>query len=59
VVVGNIGTVHTGRNKNEATKTFNAYKKISKAGHGRAGGEMVALFCDGEEIGMYWGSLGD
>lgn len=44
VVVGNIGTVHTGNNKAKANKMFNSYVRDSKSGYGRAAGEHVTMF---------------
>ena len=44
VVVGNIGTVHTGKNKKDALKAFNEWSKLSKDGYGNAAGESVTLF---------------
>lgn len=44
VVVGNIGTVHTGL----ANKWCGEYKRQSDSGVGRAAGEPVTLFVDGE-----------
>ena len=41
VIVGNIGSVHRGTNKQEATNGFREYVSQSKAGVGRAGGEDV------------------
>lgn len=43
VVVGNVGTVYDGSNKEKALKDFNAYVAISKSGKGRAGGEDVCI----------------
>jgi hypothetical protein len=48
VVVGNIGSVYTGSNPVEAADTFEDYMKQSKSGRGRAAGEDVVLFEDGE-----------
>ena len=50
VVVGNIGNVYTGTNQEDARDTFAEYKKQSKSGKGRAAGEDVTLFKDGEPI---------
>jgi hypothetical protein len=44
VVVGNIGTVHTGNNKRKATAVFNSYVRDSERGYGRAAGEHVTMF---------------
>lgn len=43
VIVGNVGTVYSGKNKVKAEKTYDTYKAISIAGVGRAGGEDVTL----------------
>lgn len=57
VVVGNIGTAYTGTHENNARKEFNSYVVDSKTGYGRAAGEPVTLFCDGEIIKEYAGTL--
>lgn len=49
VLVGNIGTVYTGDDENEARELFNNYCESSQSWNGMAGGESVTLF-DGEEI---------
>jgi hypothetical protein len=48
VIVGNIGTVHSGSNKKEALKHWKTYVAQSKSGVGRAGNESVTLMIDGE-----------
>ena len=48
VIVGNIGTVYDGDNRGLADQDFAAYVRLSKAGYGRASGEDVTLFVDGE-----------
>ena len=48
VIVGNIGTVYAGNNYMRAMCTFSEYRKQSKAGYGRAAGEPVTLFHNGE-----------
>lgn len=48
VVVGNVGTVFDGGNGFEARQEYAEYVAISKAPHGRASGEEVVLFRDGE-----------
>jgi hypothetical protein len=48
VVVGNIGSVYRGSDPVEAADTFEDYMKQSKSGRGRAAGEDVVLFEDGE-----------
>ncbi len=49
VVVGNIGTVHSGDDQDKAFAVYRAYVIQSQAGSGRAGREPVTLM-DGEEI---------
>jgi len=56
VVVGNVGTVYSGTNGAEARKTFLVYRKQSRTGQGRAAGEEVTLFKDGEPVESYWGA---
>jgi len=48
VVVGNIGTVYDGNNPVEARKDYGEYVKQSKNGYGRAAGESVTIFKDGD-----------
>ncbi len=48
VVVGNIGTVYDGPNGLEARVAFNQYVGHSRDGYGRAAGEPVTLWRDGE-----------
>ena len=48
VVVGNIGTVYDGDDYDEALENFNEYSEQSKQQYGRAAGEQVTLFEDGE-----------
>jgi DNA modification methylase len=48
VVVGNVGTVYEGKDCKEAREIYKDYCKISKKRHGRAGGEPVTLFRNGE-----------
>jgi hypothetical protein len=48
VVVGNIGSVHKGNNPIEANKEYGNWKLHSDSGFGRAAGEPVTLFVDGE-----------
>lgn len=54
IVVGNIGTINC-ENRKEAFRRFHIYKGYSKHGYGRAAGEDVALFCDGEIAKEYFG----
>lgn len=55
VVVGNIGTVYSGPNEDEARKTFRNYRDKSIAGVGRGSGEDVSLFLDGELEAEHYG----
>ena len=55
LVVGNIGTVYTGQNGFEANTLFQSYVGASHAKHGRASGEDVTLFKDGEPHREYIG----
>lgn len=57
VVVGNVGTVYDGPSVIESYRAFHEYVKISKEGVGRAGGEDVTRFRDGEVINEYIGTL--
>lgn len=56
VLVGNIGTVHKGSSKSVAEKVYKDYVSISKRGIGRAGGEDVSLWKDGEIIRDHYGT---
>ena len=55
VVVGNIGSVFAGSDPKKAVDVFKDYMKQSKEGYGRAAGEDVVLFEDGEIIVEYVG----
>ena len=48
VVVGNIGSVYSGRNRAKAAQHFQEYVSQSKSGVGRAGGESVTHLKSGE-----------
>lgn len=48
VVVGNVGTVCHGLNKKATLKVYAEYVQLSKGGSGRAAGEVVTMFTDGE-----------
>ncbi len=56
VTVGNIGTVYTG-NGRDAKRAFAAYRDSSKCAVGRAAGESVTLWKDGEPVKEYTGQL--
>ena len=53
VIVSNVGTVYGGPSKQMAEKTYYDYIEISRSGRGRAGGEEVSLFVDGEFVDGY------
>jgi hypothetical protein len=55
VVVGNVGLVHSGTDKNKAYQEYDAYVLLSSKCQGRAGGEDVTLFEDGEIIAEHEG----
>lgn len=57
VTVGNIGNALNTTNFREAQKTFTEYVKQSKTGYGRAAGEEVILWRDGEPFKEYGGKL--
>lgn len=56
VIVGNIGKVHEGTNLAAARRAYISYKSKSKSGVGRAAGENVTLWKDGDIIDEYEGS---
>ncbi len=56
VIVGNIGTVHTGSNGKDALEAFGEYVKLSRGNYGRAAGESVTLLADEEPIKEYYGT---
>tara|TARA_Y100001963_G_C6544534_1_gene337047 strand:- start:36 stop:569 length:534 start_codon:yes stop_codon:yes gene_type:complete len=53
VIVGNVGTVYDGADKQRAWKVFFEYMKISQQGVGRAGNEPVTLCIDGEPFNKH------
>lgn len=53
VVVGNVGTVHRSAKGREAELDFEAWVEVSKLEVGRAAGEPVTLFKDGEPVREY------
>lgn len=57
ILVGNIGTVHSGPVLREAERLFVHYRKQSESGSGRASGENVTLLRDGEILDEYIGTL--
>lgn len=48
VYVGNIGCVYSGRDEAETQRVMGEYIRQSRTGYGRAAGESVTLFVDGE-----------
>ena len=56
VVVGNIGTVYAGDSVQTARHTFNEYVRQSIDNYGRAAGEDVTWFMDGEIEREYIGT---
>lgn len=50
VIVGNIGTVCDTDDRADAIDEYEDYVLFSEQGHGRASGEPVTLFEDGEII---------
>ena len=57
VVVGNIGTVVCTHHLDEAKQSYIEYVNQSEFGGGRAAGEDVTLFEDGEPIMEHTGAL--
>jgi hypothetical protein len=55
VVVGNIGTVYSGKRRKDARQVFETYKAQSESGRGRAGDEDVCIMHDGDIILEYIG----
>lgn len=53
VIVGNVGTVHSGDSEREALLIFNTYVDRSKSGHGRCGNEEVTMMEDGDIAKQY------
>jgi hypothetical protein len=56
VLVGNVGTVHTGRDYVTAARVYAEYLTISKSGHGRAAGEDVTLIGGDDIVLEYHGT---
>lgn len=59
VIVGNIGTVCTTTDLEEAERVFKVYEEQSKSEVGRAGGENVTMFLGDEIHKEFFGSLSD
>lgn len=53
ITVGNVGTVYSGYNRAEADRYFVHYRRESQYPRGRASGEPVTLFKDGEPVREY------
>jgi hypothetical protein len=59
VIVGNIGTVYDGASMSAASETYRDYVMMSKSERGRAGGESVTMFKDGDIVREHAGSSED
>lgn len=59
VIVGNIGTVYSGPDEDEARRRFRDYCHDAKADIGRAAGEQVTLMQDGEIVTEQDATLGE
>ena len=57
VVVGNVGHVYDGSNYMQASCIYAKWVKASKQGEGRAAGEPVTMFHNGEIKREYFGTL--
>jgi hypothetical protein len=57
VVVGNVGTVYAGDDVRLAHSTYWEYMRISQQPTGRASGEDVTMFMDGDIVREYIGTL--
>lgn len=53
VTVGNIGQVYYGHNQTAANREFAAYVRMSRNNSGRASGETVDMYRDGEIVREY------
>ena len=58
VYCGNIGKGHAGHNRKEAETVFSHYVGLSANGIGRAAGEDVTLFMNGEIVKEFLGEYG-
>lgn len=59
VIVGNIGTVYRGTDHGQAHADFETYVEQSRSEVGRAAGESVILFVDGEPVREHAGQYDD
>jgi hypothetical protein len=57
VVVGNIGTVYSGNNNKQALKDYKFYVNESDIPFGRASGESVTMFKNGETFKEFIGKI--
>lgn len=57
VRVGNIGRVYEGDSLLEANKAWGEYRRQSEENYGRAAGESVTMYRDGEPMREYFGTL--
>lgn len=55
IIVGNIGRVYTTTNHHLAQQEFECWVHASKQEFGRAAGEQVTLFENGEPLEEYYG----
>lgn len=53
VFVSNVGTVYRGEDQCDAEYDFDSYVDLSRRGIGRAGGQDVVLFKDGQTIDQH------
>lgn len=59
VYVGNIGEVYRGEDVGKASENFAHYRDQSDNGEGRAAGEDVTMFEDGEIVDEHFGYLSE
>lgn len=55
VIVGNVGRVYTGSIYSDAQDEYEYYCEISKSNSGRAGGQSVFMYEDGEPLTIFTG----
>ena len=54
VIVGNVGTVHSGTNQRQAIQVYREYLDMVRLSTGRCAGEDVTLMKDGEIEMAFW-----
>lgn len=57
VIVGNVGTVYSGKSKRVADAKFDGYVAASNSGAGRAGDEDVTMMCNDEPCREHQGAV--